>query len=201
MKDAKTGTAKKWLAELRPYTARLAAAVALLGLAAAGFEARAWLHARSESQAISDLAGGKDIGPERRYGASSEVRLAYGLLLVRREQYGNAQAILSELTNLGDAHFQALVHYDLGNLYLRQALAETTRGEADRASPLAELAKESYRRALRADPRLWDAKYNLEVASRLMPDFDPVNSGSDELEDEQARKLWTQVPGFPRGLP
>lgn len=201
MNDAETGIAKKRIAALRPLAARLAAAAALLGLTAAGFEARAWLHARSESQAINDLAAGKDIGPERRYGASPEVRLAYGLLLARREQYGDAQAILADLANLGDIRFRALVHYDLGNLYLRQALAETTRGETDHASPLAELAKESYRRALRADPRLWDAKYNLEVATRLMPDFDPVNSGSDEIEDEQARKLWTQVPGFPRGLP
>ncbi len=35
-----------------------------------------------------------------------------------------------------------------------------------------------------------------------MPDFDPAANGADEeADDEQARKLWTQVPGFPRGLP
>lgn len=186
---------------IRPLAARLAVAVALLALAAAGFEARTWMTARREARAIAELGGGKDVSPERRYGASPEVRLAYALLLARREQYGDAQAVLTDLGDLGNPRFQAMVHYDLGNLYLRQALAETGRGETDRAAPLAELAKESYRRALRNDPKLWDAKYNLEVATRLMPDFDPVAGGSEEVEDEQARKLWTQVPGFPRGLP
>lgn len=180
----------------------IAGTVALLALAGAGREALQWSEARAVSRAITELGRGKDIGPERRFGAAPAVRLAYALLLARREQVADAQSILSDLSGLGEARFQAAVHYDLGNLYLRQALAETTRREADRAAPLAELAKESYRRALRADPAFWDAKYNLEVATRLMPDFDPAANGAgEEADDDQARKLWTQVPDFPRGLP
>jgi mxaK protein len=46
----------------------------------------------------------------------------------------------------------------------------------------------------------WDAKYNLEVAMRLLPEMNRVNIGDDEPENKKS-KLWTTVPGFPRGLP
>jgi mxaK protein len=175
--------------------------VALLSLLATAWEAVEWNRARAAANAIAELGAGRDIGPEQRFRAVPPVRLAYALLLGRREQFSDAQAVFADLSVLGDTAFRARVYYDLGNLYLRQALAETGQAKADRAASLAELAKESYRRSLRADPGFWDAKYNLEVATRLMPDFDPVGSGDEESDDEQARKLWTQVPGFPRGLP
>lgn len=183
---------------LRQY---LAAGLALLCLAGAGWQFWQWRQVHRVSAAIAEFAAGRDIGAERRFGAPLPVRLAYALFLARREQYAEAQEVLADLGERGDPAFRARVLYDLGNLYLRQALAETERSEAGRAAPLAELAKDAYRRALRAEPEFGDAKYNLEVATRLMPDFDPVDSGTEEPDEDAARKLWTRVPGFPRGLP
>ena len=93
--------------------------------------------------------------------------------------------------------------YDLGNVYLSRAIAAVERDATAQAGTLAELAKQAYRQALRRRPDDWAAKYNYEVAARLMPDFDRIDNGTEEpeLEEESARKLWTRVPGFPRGLP
>lgn len=179
----------------------LAAGLALLCLTGAAWQGWEWREARATGAAIAEFAANRDIGPERRFSAPPPVRLAHALYLGRREQFADAQAVLAGLGETGGPGFRAYVAYDLGNLYLRQALHEAERGEAGRAQPLAELAKAAYRRALRADPDFWDAKYNLETATRLSPDFDPVDSGTEAPDEEAARKLWTRVPGFPRGLP
>jgi len=184
-----------------PLKHHLTAGLALLCLAGAAWQFWQWRQARSVSAAIAEFAAGRDIGAERRFGAPLPVRLAYGLFLARRDQYAEAQEVLADLGEHGDSGFRARALYNLGNLYLRRALAETERNESGRAAPLAELAKDAYRRALRAEPEFGDAKYNLEVATRLMPDFDPVDSGTEAPDEEAARKLWTRVPGFPRGLP
>ena len=184
-----------------PLKHNLAAGLALLCLMGASQQFWQWRETYRISSAIAELAAGRDIGAERRFASPLPVRLAYAVFLARREQYAEAQEILADLGERGDPGFRARALYDLGNLYLRQALMETGRSAAGRAAPLAELAKEAYRRALRADPGFGDAKYNLEVATRLMPDFDSVDSGTEEPDEEAARKLWTRVPGFPRGLP
>lgn len=178
--------------------ALLLAALSGVGLLSAGWQ---WQSARATQSAILELASGRDIGAERRFAANLPVRLAHALLVGRREQYADAQELLADLANRGDSRFRARTEYDLGNLYLRQALAAAERGEASRAAPLADLAKEAYRGALRHDPTFGDAKFNLETASRLLPDFEPVDNGTEQPDEEAARKLWTRVPGFPRGLP
>jgi len=61
--------------------------------------------------------------------------------------------------------------YDLGNLNMREAL-KNGQGEAQRALPLIELAKQSYRDELRSNPGDWDARYNLERALWLSPEYD-----------------------------
>lgn len=61
--------------------------------------------------------------------------------------------------------------YNLGNLNMREALKNGP-GEAQRALPLIELAKQSYRDDLRSNPADWDARYNLERALWLSPEFD-----------------------------
>jgi mxaK protein len=61
--------------------------------------------------------------------------------------------------------------YDLGNLNMREAL-KNGQGEAQRALPLIELAKQSYRDNLRSNPGDWDARYNLERALWLSPEYD-----------------------------
>jgi mxaK protein len=61
--------------------------------------------------------------------------------------------------------------YNLGNLYLREALKEGA-AQPSRSVPLLELAKQSYRAALRADPGDWDSRHNLQQALQLSPEIE-----------------------------
>jgi mxaK protein len=179
----------------------IALGLALLCLALAAAEGWRWRTLAAEAEDTAALLAGRDIGVERRFQAGDRVRLAYALYLARTEQDREAAELLEELAQRGDPDVRAAALYDLGNLRLRRALAETESSAFEKAGAYADLAKDAYRRALRVDPGLRDAKFNLEVASRLLPDFDPVDSGVEKPDEDAARKLWTRVPGFPRGLP
>ncbi|HET8807080.1 MAG TPA: MxaK protein [Methylophaga sp.] len=64
-------------------------------------------------------------------------------------------------------------YFNRGNINLRKALT-MTKSDA-RHIPLIELAKQDYRSALLLQPSMWDARYNLEVALRVVsedPDID-----------------------------
>ena len=100
----------------------------------------------------------------------------------------------------GDQKFQAKARYNLGNLYLEQAMQQVKAMNINEALPLAGLAKQAYRQSLALDSGNWDAKYNLEVAMRLLPEMDRVDMPDDEPKNQKSQ-LWTTVPGFPSGLP
>ena len=109
-----------------------------------------------------------------------ESRFARALALA---QAGNTEQALKEYTALagsegGDLRRRAL--YNLGNLYLRDALAGD---EAFRSLALVELAKRNYRILLREAPADWDARYNLERALWLAPE-----SEQDFVEEEPPEK-------------
>ena len=96
-----------------------------------------------------------------------EARFARALGLA---QAGHTEQALKEYTALagserGDLRRRAL--YNLGNLYLRDALADD---DAFRSLALVELAKRNYRILLREAPADWDARYNLERALWLAPE-------------------------------
>lgn len=64
-------------------------------------------------------------------------------------------------------------YFNRGNINLRKALTMTNSDA--RLIPLIELAKQDYRSALLMQPLMWDARYNLEVALRVVsedPDID-----------------------------
>jgi mxaK protein len=103
----------------------------------------------------------------------ARARLAHAGLLERQEEHDLA---LEELTQvLGEANAQLLpsVYYNRGNINLREALKMT--GSDGRQIPLVELAKQDYRSALALEPQMWNARYNLEVALRIVPE-DPANN-------------------------
>jgi mxaK protein len=176
---------------------------AALALMAFGLQFWQWREQRFVRESVRTLLAGRDIGPERRFGAPAGVRLAYALYLAGREEYREAEELLAELGQVTSSDIGAKAVYDLGNVYLSRAIAAVERDATAQAGTLAELAKQAYRQALRRRPDDWAAKYNYEVAARLMPDFDRIDNVTEEPEpdEESARKLWTRVPGFPRGLP
>ncbi|MDF9391475.1 MxaK protein [Methylococcus capsulatus] len=165
------------------------------------FGVREWRKAAAANADIAALLSGHDIALERWAVASPAVQLARAVYFVRHERYGDALELLNRLETRGDASFRADVYYNQGNLQLIQALDRVETAEIDQARVYAELAKEAYRHALLLAPGHWDAKYNLEVAMRLMPEMDRVSSADDEPPRDESKRLWTNLPGFPRGLP
>jgi mxaK protein len=99
-----------------------------------------------------------------------QVRLAQALNLARDGKFTAAtKAYKALLEAEDDVRFVAL--YDLGNLNMREAL-KNGEGAVQRSLPLIELAKQSYRDELRGNPSDWDARYNLERALWLAPEYD-----------------------------
>ena len=90
--------------------------------------------------------------------------------------------------------------YNSGNLLLAQALAIDSANQQGQRIPLIELAKETYREVLRAEPAHWDARFKFERAQRLLPDPD---AGEEPGGDPQpgAERAVTTMRGYAPGLP
>jgi len=99
-----------------------------------------------------------------------QAQLAEALSLARAGQFTAALKMYKSLLDASDEVRLAAL-YDLGNLNMREAL-KNGQGEAQRFIPLIELAKQSYRDDLRSNPADWDARYNLERALWLSPEYD-----------------------------
>jgi mxaK protein len=99
-----------------------------------------------------------------------QARLAQALRLARAGKFNLALKTYKSLLDApDDIRLPAL--YDLANLNMREALKDG-QGEAQKKLPLIELAKQSYRDVLRGNPADWDARYNLERALWLSPEYD-----------------------------
>jgi mxaK protein len=99
-----------------------------------------------------------------------QARFAQALGLAKSGNFKVAlQAYKSLLDSADDIRLPAL--FDLANLNMREAL-KNGQGEALRKLPLIELAKQGYRDVLRSNPGDWDARYNLERALWLSPEYD-----------------------------
>ncbi len=163
------------------------------------FLSRSWqIHAANA--AIQTWLSGKDAEIENIRTTQFELQFAQAYYFQQHKRFDEALASLNQIMAAGDSNFQTKVRYNLGNIYLQQAVSYVENQELSRAIPLVELAKHSYRQALTLDSQYWDAKYNLEVAMRLLPEMERVNLEHEGPKQEQA-ELWTTVPGFPRGLP
>lgn len=141
--------------------------VAVLLLAAAGLarECYRWRQVRHYNQAIATA----DYARAARFGGEAgHFARAYGLQQAGKFQ--EARVVYSTLEHSRDARLRAAVLYNLGNTYLEQAATVDMHKDADRALPLIELAKTSYRELLRIDAQHWDGRYNLERALQLSPD-------------------------------
>lgn len=158
-----------------------------------------WVEQRAGHQSPSSADELADVSPS--YSNLPSVRLARAVYLRHKQRYGEALEVLSLIVNQGDRRLQAQSRYTLGNVYLSQAMAEVDAGRINQALPLLALAKQAYRQALTVDSQFWDAKYNLELAMRLLPEFDRINPGEPDDDAARPSQLWTTVPGFPRGLP
>jgi mxaK protein len=171
----------------------LLAALVLLGASALRLYGE-----RSERALARALATNHDIRPPD--DASSELVFARAHFLLVRDRIDEAQSLVGQIVERGGPDVAARFHYDVGNARARRAIGAIEASQIDKAIPEVRLAKEAYRAALRADPTLWDARYNLDVVMRLVRDFPEIEAAEDETK-AQPKKLWTDLPGRPRGLP
>lgn len=133
--------------------------------------------------------------------APPEVLLARIKFLLDHDRVDEVQPYVEALDKRGSDKVRAAAHYDFANGRLRQGFDLVTDGKLDEAGPLVVLARQEYRRALTFAPDDWDAKFNLDVASRLIRDFPAFERTMGDDVKTDRKKIWTDVPGKPEGLP
>lgn len=186
---------------MRVLTHRMIWALLLASMLLVIFQCWSLYCVNRENQWMTELSEGHDIPIDKLVTAAPNVRLARALYLRQKQRYNEALDTLSLVVSQDDSYLQLQSRYNLGNVYLAQAMAEVEAGRINQALPLLTLAKQSYRQALTLDSGFWDAKYNLELAMRLLPEFDRISPAEPDNDVSKPSQLWTTVPGFPRGLP
>ena len=172
----------------------------VVSLSAALYSANSVYNLYHDNDLIEQLVSGKEVRVTKVISGKPELRLARAFYFKRKHRYEEALSTLSLIMDKGDQQFQAKARYNLGNIYLEQAMLQVKAMNMNEAMPLLGLAKQAYRQSLALDSHQWDAKYNLEVAMRLLPEMDRLDLPDDAPSNQKAQ-LWTTVPGFPRGLP
>jgi mxaK protein len=107
---------------------------------------------------------------------------------------------LEQLTLVLGSHEPELMpeaYFNRGNINLREALTMTA--SDGRQIPLIELAKQDYRSALALDPIMWDARYNLEIALRVVPEDPELNPDFEKNIISSQRSI--ESKGFKVDLP
>jgi mxaK protein len=116
---------------------------------------------------------------------------AQGRYLV--EQNENDAALEQYTLVLGSQQTEWLpaAYFNRGNINLREAMAMD--GNDPQMIPLVELAKQDYRSALKQQPEFWDARFNLEVALRLVPEDPEVDGNFKKQEIYSERSIETKA--------
>ncbi|MGQ9369562.1 hypothetical protein [Azospirillum sp. ST 5-10] len=195
MTGAAPRSGRAWLARLRAALlwGALAATAGLFVLSAGKL-----LLGLHDNRLIGGLAAGRDLATDEPVVA--DVRFARAHFLMLRDRLDEAQAQVDHL-DPGDRTLAAAAQYDLANARLRTAFDLLEAGRLDPAIPLVRLAKDGYRRALVLNPGFWDAKHNLDVAMRLVRDFPEIEREPEDEAQPTDKRLWTDLPGLPKGLP
>lgn len=185
---------------------RRAAPWVLLSLAAALLGQAAWQAWQRQALRQAVRAEAQVPVPVPAASAASAATLKAGAPALRfaRAQRLAAQGDLDAALGLyralqDDPQLGAAARFNAANALMRQAVALRDAGQADRAYPMVELAKEAYRELLRRDPADDAARYNLERALRLNPEQEPDDlSAAAPARGERAA---TTMRAISQGLP
>lgn len=183
---------KSWRGPLFWLLALLTAAATL----AFGADLLRTKHANTTIRALLDKQD-VEIEPAR---ADSEEVLARINELIRRDRLDEAQTLLSSSEARISTDVRALALYNIANERTRRASEFVRKGEIDRATAFVNVAKSEYRLALKLKPNDWDTRFNLDVAMRIVRDLPQAENLPDE-DQQTPKKLWTDLPGVPKGLP
>ena len=172
----------------------LAAGVAMLAIS--GWR---WISEHRDNAAIAGLLAGQNVEIDPNTAAPS-VLFARAYYLLKRDRIDEAQLLLDQANFRADPKTRVAMLYDTANSRLAGSFDAIEKGDFDKATSFVGLAKEDYNAALRLEPQAWDVKYNLDVAARLVRDL-PLGAEHEEPENESGKKLWSDLPGVPKGEP
>jgi mxaK protein len=167
----------------------------VLALIAAG---SLWSISAARNRTIAALSEGHDEAISS--DATPELLFARAYFLLTHDRLDDAQAVASSLERSGSDRLRADLHYDMANARLKIAFDKIERGDFDAAGALVGLAREDYREAIKLDPDAWNARFNFDVASRLVREYPSFGFTADERR-QGPRPLWTELPNLPRGAP
>jgi mxaK protein len=174
---------------------RTRAAVVVLAVLAAAASTDAWLLQRAGRWNAFVADAGATPPPAE---APAPVWFAHARAL---DAAGDREAALMQYRRLhSDAQVGPAARYNSANVLIRQALEVRAGDQPALAIPLIELAKETYRDVLRADPGHWAARYNLERAQRLLPDPVPADDEAGP-PPRGAERAATTMRGVAQGMP
>lgn len=128
-----------------------------------------------------------------------EIIFARALALSKEGDFDGALEAYKSVSMSDRPDLRQAALYNLGNLQLRESLKTTAEGEV-RELALIELAKQSYRDLLRENPEDWDARYNLERALWLAPEFEEPIIDAEPPRDAEERVMST-ISDAKRDLP
>ena len=160
-------------------------AVVLACAALAGYEGFRLREASRVNDAIARASRSPGAVDVASLGSLPEAQFAQASELAKQGKYDAALQRYKAVSRGRRANLATDAFYNAGNLHLREALKEEGPDSAVRMLPLIELAKQSYRSALRRDPQSWDARYNLERALWMAPERDESLSFSVPRNTEE----------------
>jgi tetratricopeptide (TPR) repeat protein len=192
------------MAGLKRWTDPLAWTLLAAALAAGAWSTGHVLRVHALNARIVDPAGALSAADS----ADPRVRYAAGWQAERRLQFADAVQLYTDAQNSKDPGDAARAWFALGNAYFRIGIAASREYEA-KVGPVFEnaqydLARDAYRSALRIDPSMPGARYNLELLERLSPlrrlegwrrNTDPVmlipdrHNGWTSMQDDRKRGL------------
>ncbi len=195
-------TLRTGLVEIRAFLGRIKTAMLVLQLvfltlgtlAASAF----WARDIARNRVIADLTHNHDVkvSPDD----APKLIFARAFFLMRHRRIDAAQALVSRFDLVGSDNARSDLHYDLGNARLLAAFEKIDNADFDAAGALVGLAQEDYIEAMRLNPDLWDARYNFDVAARLVRQY-PSFVNTPDPRRQGPRPIWTELPNVPRGEP
>jgi mxaK protein len=150
------------------------------------------------NRTIAALADNHDVPVAQ--SAAPRLLFARAFFLITDRQLDEAQGLVSLFDLRGDDEARADLHYDLGNGRLLEAFDKIESDDFDAAGPLVGLAQENYIEAMRLNPDDWNARYNFDVATRLVRQY-PSFANTPDPRRQGPRPIWTELPNVPRGEP
>jgi len=128
--------------------------------------------------------------------SAPRAQFANAMQLEREEEHDLALDKWTQVLGTQDKSLLPATYYNRGNINLREALSMTA--SDGRQIPLVELAKQDYRNALAMRPDMWDARFNLEIALRIVSE-DPTNEDFEKNIISSRRSI--ESKGFKVDLP